>query len=108
MNEFVDIFVKLVGSLCGVCFVTLAGVAVNYLRSKLGESEQAFLDNFIDSLVHAAEQTLKEGDFDGSARLAYVQEMLIKAGYELTDAIRAMIESKVYTLNLEAEYVRED
>lgn len=108
MNEFVDIIVKLIGGLCGVCIITLASVAANYLRGKLGESEQAYLDSFIDSLVHAAEQTLKEGDIDGSARLAYVQEMLIKAGYELNDAIRAKIESKVYQLNLEAEYIGEE
>lgn len=108
MNEFVDIIVKLIGGLCGVCLISLAGVAVNYLRGKLGADEQAYLDSFIDSLVHAAEQTLKAGDFDGSARLAYVQEMLIKAGYELNDTIRAIIESKVYALNLEAEYIRED
>lgn len=108
MNEFIDIFVKLIGGLCGVCLITLASVAVNYLRGKLTESEQACLDSFIDSLVHAAEQTLKDGDFDGSARLAYVQEMIIDAGYELNDAIRAIIESKVYALNLEAEYIRED
>lgn len=108
MNEFVDIFVKLVGGLCGVCFVTLAGVAVSYLRGKLGETEQAYLDSFIESLVLSAEQTLKDGDFDGSQRRAYVEEMLIAAGYKINDTIRAIMESKVYKVNLESKYVGED
>ena len=101
MEVFLNIVVKLIGGLCGVCFISLACVAVNYLRGKLGETEQAYLDAFISSLVAAAEQTLKKGDFDGSARLAYVQNMLVEAGYELNDTIRAMIESKVYEINLE-------
>ena len=43
---------------------------------------------------------LKKDDDDGSKRLEYVQGMLIEAGYELTDALRAKIEAKVFQLNL--------
>ena len=108
MEAILDIVFKAVGTLVGVGLVCLVNVAVEYVKSKLDANNAARLDAFIAQLVAAAEQTMKQDDFDGSARLAYVQEMLIEAGYELTDAIRAIIESKVYAINLESEYIRED
>ena len=68
------------------------GLLKKYIDEKL-------LDKFIDELTKAAEQTLKKEDDDGSKRLGYVQDMLIQAGIELTDAIMAKIESSVFKIN---------
>lgn len=70
------------------------------VKSKLSVDEGKVLDDFIGKLVAAAEQMLCDDDPDGTARMAYVQEMLIKAGYEISDIIMATIESKVHDLNL--------
>ena len=101
MEEIMDIIIKLAGSLVGVCLVYLVGVASNYLKAKLNAREQAALEDFVTALVKSAEQMLKEEDPDGSIRLDYVQTLLIEAGYDLTDAVRAVIESKVYEINSE-------
>lgn len=95
MEEILNIVIKMLGSLAGLGLVWLLGVAADYLKQK-GYNDE--LDRFITSLVTAAEQMYwnEDGDF----RLKYVQTMLIEAGYELTDVIRAKIESKVYEINI--------
>lgn len=98
MAEIMDILVKLAGTLVGLALVYLFKMGVNYLRSRLDEREEAALDSFVTSLVAAAEQML--GNESGEVRLSYVQEQLIEAGYDLTEAVRALIESKVYEINL--------
>ena len=55
---------------------------------------------FIGELVAAAEQMYRDDDWDGSVRLDYVQGMLIQAGYEMTEAVRALIEAKVFEINV--------
>lgn len=98
MNEIMEIIVKLVGTLIGIGGVYLLKLGASYLRSRLDEREEAMLDSFVTSLVEAAEQMLREES--GQKRLEYVQEQLIEAGYDLTEAVRALIESKVYEINL--------
>ena len=98
MNEILDIVVRVAGTLGGIMVIYLAKIAVNYLKSRLNEKEEALLADFVGSLVMAAEQMYKTEP--GEARLSYVQDQLIEAGYELTDALRALIESKVYEVNL--------
>lgn len=97
MNEMFEIIIKLLGTLAGVGVVYSIKMCVSYLRSRLDESEKALADSFIESFVVAAEQMYwnESGEF----RLAYVQDRLLEAGYELTDALRAMIESKVYKIH---------
>ena len=107
MNEMFEIIIKLLGTLAGVGVVYAIKMCVSYLRSRLDESEKAYIDKsfengmyvegFIESFVVAAEQMYwnESGEF----RLAYVQDRLLEAGYELTDALRAMIESKVYKIH---------
>jgi hypothetical protein len=73
---------------------------VKWMKSILDEKGDAKLDLFITELVAAAEQMYKNGDPDGSTRLAYVQGMLVAAGYDVTTAVQALIESKVFEINL--------
>lgn len=103
MEAILDILVKLIGAIVGAGVVYLIGEAHKYLRASMDEKNRAKLDAFVSSLVAAADQMYKAEDADGSIRLGYVQGMLVEAGYELTDAIRALIESKVLELNKGAE-----
>jgi len=99
MEEIMNILIKLAGSLAGiaiVCGVKAIGTYLNQAR------ENETLDSLVTSAVKAAEQLFKADDEDGTIRLNYVQNLLIDAGYDLTDAIMALIESKVYALNIEA------
>lgn len=105
MNEMFEIIIKLLGTLAGVGVVYAIKMCVSYLRSRLDEREEAVLDSFVTSLVAAAEQMYKTEP--GEAKLSYVQTQLIEAGYELTDALRALIESKVYELNMNGVFWNE-
>lgn len=98
MNEILDIVIRVAGTLAGLMVIYLLKMGATYLESRLDEREETVLDSFVSSLVAAAEQMYKTES--GEARLSYVQTQLIEAGYELTDALRALIESKVYEINL--------
>lgn len=97
MEGIIDILIKLAGSLAGLAIAYAAKVACAYLDEL---KEDARLDKFITSAVAAAEQQYKAVDDDGSIRLSYVEGLLVDAGYEITEAIQAMIEGKVFDLNL--------
>ena len=99
MEAIFDILIKLAGTLVGVGMAWLAKSAGQYLRYKF---DQEKLDKFITSAVAAAEQQFKAEDDDGKRRFTYVEGLLIEAGYDITEAIQAMIESKVYALNMAA------
>ena len=99
-----DMFIKyaiiaLIVAIC-LCILALGHKAHQYLKAHLSAKDAERLDNFIETLVTAADQLYKGEDDDGSVRLGYVQGMLIEAGYDITDAIRAIIESKVLKLNI--------
>lgn len=98
MNEIFELMIKFAGTLVGVAlFLLMQNISV-YVKSRLDANEEALLNDFVTSLVAAAEQMFKNEP--GEARLSYVQTQLIEAGYELTDSLRALIESKVYEINL--------
>jgi len=93
MELILDCLAEIAGLLVGACVVYLAKVAGGYIKEQR-------LQKFINSLVKAAEQLYdKEIDDTGEIRLAYVESMVEDAGYKLTSAVRAYIESKVYDLN---------
>lgn len=96
MTEITDVFIKIGATILAACITYLLKEAVRYIKEA---SEKNSRDRFINELVLAAEQMLREEDPSGSARLGYVQQMLIEAGYELTDSLRASIEASVYKLN---------
>lgn len=100
MDEILNIVIKLVATLLAFGVGWLGKYLISLLRSKLDERSAEKLDLFIVELVAAAEQLYKQQDPDGTVRLKYVQDMLIEAGYEITDAIRALIESKVFEINI--------
>lgn len=103
MEVFVSVIINFLGTAIGAGIIVLIREALKYLRASMDEKERAKLDAFVASLVAAADQMYKADDLDGSARLSYVQGMLIEAGYDLTDALRALIESKVHALNIETK-----
>ena len=100
MEEILDIIIKVVAALLAFGAAWLGKYVVSWLKSKLSEKNAAKLDLFVAELVAAAEQLYKKDDPDGKMRLNYVESMLIQAGYDITNAVRAMIESKVFEVNL--------
>ena len=104
MEEIMDIIIKVVAMLLALGIGYIGRFLVKWMKSILDEKGDAKLDLFIAELVAAAEQMYKQDDPDGKARLQYVQHMLIKAGYTITESVQALIESKVFEINL----LRED
>ena len=100
MEQIIDIIIKIVATLLLAGAGWLVKYVITYLRSNLDAREVEFLDTFIAELVAAAEQMYAKNDPDGTKRLRYVCEMLVEAGYETTEAVRAVIEAKVYDINL--------
>lgn len=98
-EEILNIIIKLGASLLGLFVGFVLQEAKKYLQAKLSNEEQAKLQSLVKTLVAAAEQMYHDVDPDGGKRLGYVQTMLIDAGVELTDAVRAIIEAQVQSLN---------
>lgn len=99
MEEILNAILKIVGIILAVGASFALEMARGYLK-QLKENKK--IETLIESGVAAAEQLFKKEDEDGSIRLEYVQNLLLEAGYELTEAVCAMIEGKVYELNLNA------
>lgn len=100
MEDIMNIIIKLVATLLAFGAAWLGRYLVEWLKTNLDEKEEVLLDQFIADLVAAAEQMYKKDDPDGTERLHYVQAMLVEAGYEITEFVQAMIESKVFSINL--------
>ena len=98
MEQFIDIIIKLLAAVLAYAGICLAKRASDFFKSKMSAEDAAKLDQFIGELTEAADQMLKRDDPDGTKRYAYVVDMLIEAGYEITDIIRAKIESAVFRL----------
>lgn len=99
-----DIIIKTVAALVGTGLVCVLKMTYAYIKARLDHAAQENLDKFVTELVASAEQMYKQDDPSGVQRLDYVNQLLIENGYELTDAIRALIESKVYDLNQSATH----
>ena len=106
MEQIIDIIIKIVATILLAGAGWLGNYIITYLRSNLDAKDVATLDNFIAELVAAAEQMYAKEDPDGSIRLNYVQNTLIEAGFEITEAVRAMIEAKVYDINITNKSVK--
>ena len=100
METIMDIIIKIVATLLAFGIGWLGQYLISWLKSTLDEKDAAKLDLFIAELVAAAEQMYKQHDPDGSIRLEYVENMLIEAGYDITESVSALIESKVFNINL--------
>lgn len=97
METIIDILLKLAASALGLGLGYLAKVAVPYLKKFFEDKKRREL---VRRLVKAAEQMFYADDEDGSVRRGYVMDMLVEAGYEMNDAIRADVEAEVLDLNL--------
>lgn len=106
MEQIIDIIIKIVATILLAGAGWLGNYIISYMRSNLDAKEVEFLDTFVAELVAAAEQLYAEADETGRIRREYVQKMLIEAGYEITDAIQAMIEAKVYDINITNKSVK--
>lgn len=100
MEDIMNIIIKVVATLLAFGAAWLGRYLVSFLKTNLDDKQDAILDQFIADLVAAAEQMYKKDDPDGTERLHYVQAMLVEAGYEVTELVQAMIESKVFSINL--------
>jgi hypothetical protein len=100
MEQILDIIIKVFAALLALGAGWLGKYLINLLKTKLNDKQVEKLNLFIAELVAAAEQMYRKDDPDGSIRLNYVQDMLIDAGYELTEAVKALIESSVFSINL--------
>lgn len=100
MEQIMDLIVKIAALLLFLGIGYAGKHLIAFVKSKMSASDAEKLDQFIAELVAAAEQLYSKKDPDGTIRLEYVQTMLIEKGYEITDAVRAMIEAKVYDINI--------
>ena len=99
MEAIMDSVLKLVGTLAGMALCYAATKLAVYFKERLTQKGEERLSSFIRSLVAGAEQLYKEIDEDGTIRFEYVTEILVEHGYEITEAIRALIEAEVYKIN---------
>ena len=97
MENLIDILLKLAASALGLGLGYLAKMAVPHVTKFFEDKKRKDL---VNRLVKAAEQMFYAEDPDGSVRRGYVMDMLMEAGYELTDALRAEIEENVFDVNL--------
>lgn len=101
MDEIINVIIKLVATLLGVGLAYLGKLIASWIKAKFEERELQQLKSFVSTLVAAAEQIYKGiDDAGGKARLEYVANMLAKSGYEVTDKVRALIESNVFEINM--------
>lgn len=105
MENIIDIIIKVLAALLALGVGWLGRYLISWVKTKLDDNQAAKLDLFVAELVAAAEQMYKQQDPDGSIRLEYVEDMLIEAGYDITEAVRALIESKVFDINLSRKSV---
>ena len=101
MDAIMDSLIKIAALVILLAGSYLVKQFSSYLKDNNKEMASDALDKLIDELVRAAEQMFKKDDPSGSTRLDYVEGMLIAEGYDLTETIRAQIESKVFQINLE-------
>lgn len=101
MDDVINVVIKLLATLLGVGLAYLGKLIAAWIKVKFEERELQRLKSFIATLVAAAEQIYKGiNDEDGAGRYAYVENMLVEAGYEVTDKVRALIESNVFEINV--------
>lgn len=105
MEDIIDIILKIVAMLLALGAGYLGKFLMKWIKENVDAKTAEKLDVFVAELVAAAEQLYKKDDPDGSERLAYVQEQLIEAGYEITEAVRALIEAKVFEINITSKAV---
>ena len=101
MDDIINVIIKLLATLLGVGLAYLGKLITAWIKGRFEERELEKLRDFISTLVAAAEQIYKNTeDVSGIGRYGYVVEMLENAGYQVTDKVRALIESSVFEINV--------
>lgn len=106
MEQIMDSIIKIVAMLLALGIGYAGKYLITFLKTKLNDRDAEKLDQFVAELVAAAEQLYAKDDPDGTIRLGYVQEMLVKEGYKITEAVKALIEAKVYDINITNKAVK--
>lgn len=88
--------IRIIGA---VIAIFLTSKVAPWLNEKISKEQAEKLILITRQLVNSAEQTLKIEDPTGERRKAYVEAQLVAMGYELTEAVNAIIESQVLTLH---------
>jgi hypothetical protein len=99
VEQIIDIVIKILATLLALGAGWLGTYLINLVRAKLSATNAEKLDLFVAELVAAAEQLYKAKDPTGTIRFDYVKTMLVQSGYEITDAVKALIEAKVFDIN---------
>lgn len=100
MNEIISIIVKILAALLALAGTYGIALLKSWLTEKLGSERTQQLEEYIAQFVAAAEQQFKEDDPDGTKRMEYVINLLQELGYAVTDHVRALIEAKVFEVNI--------
>jgi len=81
-----------------VALALIIKCGVPYIKSRITAEKLNFIKTWVESLVAAAEQTIK-GSKMGPTKKAWVISMLEKLGIVVDDTVDALIESAVLALN---------
>jgi len=99
-EEIISIGVKLLVGLLALAGTYLISKAREFLKKRLDEQEMAIFDSLVRDFCEAAEQQYSLNDPGGEKRLKYVEELLVEAGYTITEFVKAKIEAEVFKINL--------
>lgn len=100
MENIINIIIKIAALLLSTGLAYLGKLLVNWIKSKMNDLQAQQFELLVAELVAAAEQMYKVDDADGSIRYSYVVDRIEEMGYEITEELRDLIESKVFELNL--------
>lgn len=103
--DYVEIIGKLLGAVVVAIIAYLTPKFNAWLDAKVGEQKAEVLRRLIMEFVTAADQLFKAEDPTGQIRKRYVEQQIEALGYKLTDDINAMIESAVWSVNLNNMYI---
>lgn len=99
MENLIDIIAKILAALLAGGAAWLAMKAKEFLKTQAEATASDWVVDLVNAFCEAAEQQFKLDDPTGEKRKAYVQEMLVAAGVEVSAVVDALIESAVYRIN---------
>jgi hypothetical protein len=97
-----SIAVYILDALIAIIVGVFVKIGIPYIKSLITEKNLAFVTEWVDRLVDAAEQKI-QGTKLGDERKAYVISILEKIGVEVDETIDALIEAAVKNANLIAD-----
>lgn len=99
MTEILELAVKLLAAAAAALFAWVAPKLRAWLTARAGQEAAAEVLSLAVTFAQAAEQLLKAEDPTGEKRRQYVLEHLEQLGVEITEAVVAMVESAVWSIN---------